>query len=912
MWFDWLREYGSRLIGRLRGPRFEAEMDEELQFHVDMQTEQYVKAGLSSADARRRALLEFGGFEQTREECRDAMGVRLVNDLVNDLRYAARTLIRSPGFTLVAVLTLALGIGANTAVFSVVHSLLLQPLPFAEPDRLVMLWERNIETGLDQDLVAMGDLLDWEEQCQTIEEFGFAVNQSAASRNFMLRTSGNDTRIRGRHVSSGLFNALGISPQLGQVFDEGDDRPGGFKRVILSYRLWKQAFGGDPNILGRTIDVGRTDLYEVIGVMPPSFQFPQDADIWLSFGGWMTEKEFERGGRRRDYHRLWVVGRIKDGVSVGEVQADLNAIQRQIADDPVNQGMARLASEVVVTPILDQVNGQETRPALLLILGAVGFVLLIACVNVANLLLARAISRRREVAIRVALGAGRFRVIRQLLTESLLLSILGAGAGVLLAIWGVQLLDLIRTDANYLGVKSFRFDRFDSVGVNWSVMAFTLIVSITTGVLFGLIPAIQASRLNINAALKEDSRSGTPGRGTRWIRNSLLISEVALALILMAGAGAAIRGFSRMLSVDVGMQPENTLRAELDLEMATKLYGLEPEAAYEEVLSRLSGLPGVVSVSGCGEVPLVKSGWNDTFRILGSDHDKLNPAQIPSTDVRVMGPGAFSTLGIPIKEGRDFNDTDDRTSPNVTVINAAFKEQFFPDESPLGKVVQMRGWQGHEKTVVGVVGSVRNFSGESVDQPELYFPFKQAFMAGSEVGPVILVRVQGNPDDLIPAIQHELDGPEPAQQVLIRFATMDSILAMSASTERFQTTLLSCFAAVALLLAMIGVYGVMAYSTSQRFREFGIRIALGAQPRQILWSIVTQCALMCLIGIAIGVGVTVIVGRVLSSMFFGLDLLDPLLLTGVSVILLLVGVMAGLIPGWNAMRVDPLTALRHE
>jgi len=693
--------------------------------------------------------------------------------------------------------------------------------------------------------------------------------------------------------------------------------------VVLSHALWSQAFAADPQVIGRAIELGRPDAsyigirggrhsYEVIGVMPASFRFPQDADLWMSVAGWGDERRLRRTFARRDQHGIWVVGRVKDGVTIDQARADLNTIQRRIADDPENHGMIRLASEVIVAPLLDQVNGQETRPALLLLQGAVAFVLLIACANVANLLLARAMSRRREIAIRVALGAGRLRVIRQLLTESLLLSLLGAAVGVLFAVWGIDLLELIHIDSTYLGVKEFRFDRLANVGIDPAVLGFTIVVSVATGVLFGLIPAVHASRLNVNEALKEDSRAGTPGRATRLLRNALLVSEVALALILLAGATMALRGFARLLGIDTGMQPESVLRAELDLEMAEQVYGVVAQQAYDEVISRLEGVPGVVSVSGCGEVPLVKSGWNDTFKILGSHHDALVRAELPSTDVRVMGPGAFKTLGVPLLEGRDFTEADDNTVPNVTIINNALRKRFFPDESPLGKTIQMRGFDGQEKVVVGVVGSVRNYSNDSVDQPELYFPFTQTFMAGSEVGPVMLIRIQPNVESLVPAIRHAVDGPDPRQQVLIRFGEMEDILDMSASSERFQTVLMGCFAGVALVLAMIGVYGVMAYSTSQRIREFGIRIALGARPGQILGSVVGQGVLLCGTGISIGVCVALALGRLLRSLFFGIESLDFVTLGGVSATLLIVGVAACLVPAWSAMRVNPLEALRHE
>jgi putative ABC transport system permease protein len=432
------------------------------------------------------------------------------------------------------------------------------------------------------------------------------------------------------------------------------------------------------------------------------------------------------------------------------------------------------------------------------------------------------------------------------------------------------------------------------------------------GVLFGLIPAVQASRLNVSAALKEDTRSGTPGRMMCLLRNGLLVWEVALALVLLAGAGVSLRGFARMTDVETGMQPENALRAECDLDVAKRLYGQDSHAAFEEVVSRLRGVPGVVAVSACGEDPLVKSGWNDAFKILGSRHETLSRAQLPATDVRAMGPGAFETLGIPLLEGRDFCAADDRSATPVTIINDVLKRRFFPDESPIGKTIQMRGWRGHEKLIVGVVGSVRNYSGQSVDQPELYFPFQQSYLLGLEVGPVVLIRTEGDSESLIPGIRQAVDGQDSRQPILVRLATMDEVLGMSASSERFQTVLLSCFAAVALLLAMVGVYGVIAYSTTQRTSEFGIRIALGAQPQQILRSVIVHGAQLCGLGILIGIAVSFVLGRLLESFMFGIGSLDLVTIVAVSSVLWIVGVAACLIPAWNAMRINPFDALRHE
>ena len=678
MWLEWFREIGACVANTFRRPHIETELDEELRFHLDMQIERNILSGMSERDARRLALVDFGGIEQTREDCRDVLGLRLMHDFIQDVRYAVRVLVRSPGFTVVAVLTLALGIGANTAVFSVVNALLLQPLPFEKPDRIVMLWEENPEHGVEQEQVAWADLRDWQATATSFESIGYVINRMAVSRNFLMKTDDDVSRIRARHVSSSLFDVLRVPPLIGQTLSTDDDEPGGLHRAVLSHRLWTQAFGADPAVIGQKLDLGMAEPFEVIGVMPAQFRFPQAADAWLSVAGYGQEAQIKGFMESRGHHPLWVTGRLKAGVTPAEAEAELDTLQQQICESPDNQDTQRLSSGVTVIRLLDQVNGSGTRSALLLLSGAVGFVLLIACANVANLLLARAISRRREMAIRAALGAGRLRVIRQLLTESLLLSLLGAAAAVVFAVWGIELLELIRLDSTYLGVKEFRFDRIGEVQIDKGVLGFTIAVSVVTGVLFGLIPAVQASRLDINDALKEDSRSGTPARAARLFRNALLISEVSLALVLLVGAGLAIRGFSRMLAIDPGMAPQHVLQAELDLDMAEQVYGMQIEEAFDEVVHRLSALPGVTAVSGIGEIPVVKSGWNDTFRIVGPEHAGLDNSELPYADLRLMSPGVFESLGIPLLSGRDFEETDTRENPGVAIVNQALAEKFFP------------------------------------------------------------------------------------------------------------------------------------------------------------------------------------------------------------------------------------------
>jgi predicted permease len=913
MFFDRLREVAFRLRNVLLGSRLESDMNDELQFHVEMQTEQFVRSGMPRVEARRRALIKLGGLEQTREQCRDVAGIRFMHDFYQDLRYAIRVLLRSPGFTIVAVLTLALGIGANTAVFSVVNTLILQPLPFDEPDRLVMLWENNPKAGFEREQVAFANFFDWQARNQSFESMGYVVNHMAMSRNFLLKSGDDAARIRGRHVSSGMFDALGVAPLFGERLSSADDEPGGLRRAVLSHSLWIEAYGADPDVIGRSLDVGHRQTYQIAGVMPSSFRFPQDADVWLSVSGFLNDAFQRRMRTNRIQHGMWVIGRLKADVSVSEANAELNTIQSQIYDAVENRQITRLASDVTVTPLLDQVNGSKTQSALFMLLGAVCFVLLIASANVANLLLARAVARRREIAIRSSLGAGRWRVIRQLLTESLLLSLLGGTIAVFVALWGINLLDLLTADNSYLGVKELRFDRIAEVEIDLRVLFFTVTVAVVTGVVFGLIPAIQAARLDINTVLKEDSRSGTPGPTTRFLRNALLVSEVALALVLLSATGMAVRGFAKMRAINPGLTAAEILQADLDLDMAKQVYGLEPYESFDEVLRRVSAIPGVTGVGACGETILVKSGWNETFQIVDSDQENLAQSNLPATDVRMMSPGTFRALGIPLLSGRDFDSIRDaRGQPAVAIINESFAEKFFPGSDPVGRKFRMRGMAQSETEIIGVVGNVRNYSNESADRHEIYYPFQQQFMAGPEIGPACVIRVQGDRDSLIPAIRNAVNGSGPNQEVLVGFRKLDGVLETSASQERFQTVLLGSFSGVAVLLAMIGVYGVMSYTTSVRIREFGIRIALGAQPGQILLSVVTRGAALCAVGIAIGITVAFALAHLLRSFVFGLDSLDFATLGAVSAILFVVGVAASVIPAWNAMRIDALEALRHE
>jgi putative ABC transport system permease protein len=899
---SWLRRIWLPITSLFSRGRLEAEMADELHFHLEMQAAEYRKRGLSDAQAVRAARRDLGGVAQVQESCRNVLGYVWLQDLFRDLKYGFRTLLRSPGFMLAAVLTLGLGIGANTAVFSVVNSVVLQPLPFHEPERLVMLWQDNAEAWNDLDQVSMADYFDWQHENRVFTSIGAAANARAPSRNFLLQRSGMPIRLRGRYASSGLFETLGVPPLLGRTFRTEEDLLGEARLVVLSHGLWRRLFASDPEVIGQTIDLG--EPYQVIGVMPPRFAFPQDAELWLSWSGYPYPWEYRSENRLS--HCLWVVGRLEPGVTAEQAQAEFTGLQQRIAAE--HPGAARMATSVEVVPLLDQVIGSGTRPALFVLLAAVGFVLLIACANVANLLLARASVRHKELAVRVALGAGRGRVVRQLLTESLLLSLIGGGVGVLLAVWGVELLQAIRPDDTFRNVKDLRFDRVQEIALDTHVLGFTLLISLLTGLVFGLIPALQASRIDLNDALKEEGRSVIGSRRTRRFGNALLASEVALSLVLLVAAVQMLQGFARMQQVETGVQVESVIQAEIDLGMAAHRYSGSAQDVYHQMRARLEALPEVVSVSAANQCPLAGCGWQDPITIEGDPISSISEARL--TDVRVVAPGSFEMFGVPILRGRDVTEDDTRDSPPVAVVNEEFARQFLGERDPIGMSFRLRGSGPFE--IVGLVANVRNYSRVSSLRPEIYFAYRQKVFVGSELGPLLFVRTTGDPRRVIDVLRSAVEGSDPPGPMLNDFTLAEQVLASSASSERFQTVLLAAFAGVALVLAAVGVYGVMSYTTSQRVHEIGVRVALGAQRRDVLKLIVGRGMALALVGVAVGVPASLAWGRTTASLLYDIAVTDPVVIVTVAVVLTTVAAAACLIPARRALNVDPMVALRHE
>jgi putative ABC transport system permease protein len=808
--------------------------------------------------------------------------------LLQDLRYGVRVLLKSPGFTAVAVIALALGIGANTAIFSVVNSVMLRPLPYENPDRLVMVWEYNRPRGRDRNVISPANFIDWREQNTVFE-------QMAAFVDFRTNLTGveDPEELPVQAVTVNTFSMLGASPHLGRTFLPEDEKADGERTIILSQGLWRRRFGADPNIVGNQIALDGQS-YTVIGVMPTGFQLFIQQD---SFSGkqaevWMPIRFTPNHRVRRG--RSWrAIAQLKPGVTVAQAQEEMSAIagrlEQQYSD--FNSGW-----DVNIVPLREQIVG-GIRQALLVLLGAVGFVLLIACGNVANLLLARAATRQKEMAIRAALGASRLRVVRQLLTESVLLSVLGGGLGLLLALWGVDAL-LALSPKNLLVVQS--------VSLDTSVLGFALGVSVLTGVIFGVVPAFIASRSDLNESLKEGGKSAASGERGHRVRSMFVVAEVALALVLLIGSGLMIKSFLRLQAVDAGFRPENLLTARVLLPGSK--YGQDPQVIgfFRQAVERLRSSPGVRSASAIAFLPFAGPGAGTSFAIVGRPDPP--PSERPVTDVRVIEPDYFSTMGIPMLSGRTFNEGEATEARHVVVINEYMASRYFPGEDPIGKQVTINMKATNiPSEIIGVVGNVKH-AGLDVEtrsmaywpHPELAYPFM-----------TLVVRTEADPLLFAGSLQREIraiDQDQPVADV----RTMDAWIADSVSRARFSTLLLGIFAGLALILAAVGIYGVMSYSVTERTHEIGVRMALGARPGDVLRLVVRQGMTLAVLGVGIGLGAAAALTRVMSSLLFGVSVTDPVTFVAIPIVLVGVALAAAAVPARRASRVDPMVALRYE
>jgi putative ABC transport system permease protein len=864
--------------------KMEEELEKELRFHVDQHTADLIAQGLDPAEARRRARLALGGPEQVKEHCRDARGTRWLEDLLQDLRYGARTLMKKPGFALVSVITLAAGIAANTTIFSVADALVLRPFNFPHQERLVMVWERGENGGgFDHGSVAPGNFNDWREQNQSFERLVAIVGRS-----FDLTGAHQPERFSGYGVSAGFFDAFGVKPALGRAFLPGEDRPGRDQVVVLKHSLWERRFGSDPNIVGRTLTLN-AKTFTVIGVMPPDFNFPfNGGEMWapLAFD--------DKTKQERLSHYLRAMGLLRPGVGIAQANADLDAISRraQRLYPDTNAGV----SSNVVGMTEDIVR--EAQEYMLPLVGTVAFVLLIACVNVANMLFSRAFGRRKEIAVRLALGASRWRLVRQLLTESLLLALAGGVIGLLLSFWAV---DLLR------GAMPEDFAKFipgfDHFGVNRVVLLFTLMISMLTGVLFGLTPAWQASKPNLNESLKEGAKGASSAGSRQRLRSGLVVAEVALSLVLLIGAGLMIRSFVAMLRDDVGFNPQGALSFQLALSRE-KYSEAQQRDFYDQLLQRLEALPGVVAAGATCILPMSNDNEGRIFEIVG--RPPFEKGKGPGVDYRVVTPRYFDAIGMSLRRGRGFTAGDNERAPGVVIINETFARRFFPSQEAIGQRI-ITGGADKPIEIVGVVGDIKDLDLDMVPRPALYVPYSQN--PRNYMG--VVLRAAGEPMALTGAARDEVMKIDPALPVS-NLKTVERMIHEVTSPKRIMTAMMGVFAGIALLLAGVGLYAVMAYAVSQRTHEIGIRMTMGARSRDVMRLVTGQGMKLTIAGLTLGIAGAFALTRVMEPLLYGVTPTDPLTFILISMSLVSVALLACWIPARRATRVDPIVALRCE
>jgi putative ABC transport system permease protein len=802
----------------------------------------------------------------------------------NDFRHAFRVLAKSPGFTLVAMLTLALGIGANAAIFSVVNGVLLQGLPYPHADRLVFLSEHTEQ--VPNMSISYPNLQDWERQNTVFDPLG-----ALQPTGFVLTGAGRPEQLRGMNASAGFLPALGVRPILGRLFDKTDDRPDAARVALLSYSLWQRRFGGDPGVVGRALNLDEQS-YTVIGVLPASFRFIVPADIYAPLG-----LKADQMQRRGSHPGIYAIARLKDGVSLVQARTQMKAIMARLAE----QYPATNAGDTPVVMSLreayySQLGGLPT--ALWVLLAAVGFVLLIACANVANLLLARGAGRERELAVRVALGAGRARLARQMLTESLLLALVGGGAGLVLGAVGTNALAAMIPSELRAAVN---------ITLDWRVLLFLLAITVLTGVIFGLAPAVHASRTDVNESLKEGGRSATAGAGRERYRKLLVVSEFALGLVLVVASALMIQSFYHLLDVNPGFRVDNVLTSQVNLPKKKYATPEQTKGFYRDVLSRIRALPGVEAAGAITPLPLTNNGWQTDFYVEGTPVPK--PGSTPNSDYHMVTPGYFPAMGPRLLRGRLFTDADNQDAPPVVIVSRSFARRYWHGEDPIGKRIKLGGANSKQpwSTVVGEVADTKQYGLDSKTKTEFYIPAAQRpnnFMT-------LVVRSAGDASALTSAVRDAVAAVD-SQQPVFNVRTMQAYLAQSVSDRRMAATLLGLFAGLGLVLAAVGIYGVIAYTVNLRTHEIGIRMALGASRKDVLRMVLGAGARLALVGVVVGVLLGLGLMRLASSLLYGVTASDPLIYVLAAVALGLVALLACYVPARRAMNVDPSTALRYE
>jgi len=803
-----------------------------------------------------------------------------MESMFEDLRYSLRALARSPSFTLVAVVGLALGIGANSAIFTAMNAVLLRPLPYKEAEQLVLLWELNRHNGDHEIKASAPDYIDWKEQNSVFQDI--AAFNANSDLGLNLSEAGHPARISATSVTGNLFSVLGVTPSLGRSFLPDEERPGSAPVCILSDGLWRRRFGSDPKILGKAVTLNG-EMWTVVGVMPRGFRFPQSVDLWVPAIVRSTART------KHAQHYLGVIARLKPGLSLDHAQAELDALARRMGLQypETNAGLG-----IRLVPLRTQITG-NIRPALLVLFGATAFVLLIACTNLANLLLVRATVRQAEMSLRLALGASRTRLVRQLLTESALLGLFGGILGLILAFVGTRFL---------LNHSPSNFPRTNEIAVDGRVLAFTLGLSVFTAVIFGVVPALQASKPDLIRTLKVGGSGFAMGQGWQRLRLLLVASEMALALVLLIGASLMIRSFFRLQEVNIGLDPLNVLT--MNTTLTVDRYPAPRQIAfYRDVVERIGALPGVTSVGAVDNLPLGGSDLH-TFGIVG--RSAWDPGDEPSGEFGVVTPQYFNAIGIPLTKGRYFTEGDGEENPRVAIINKALASRYWPKEDPLGKHITI-DFEREAREIVGVVGNVRHMGLDQQEPLQVYIPHPQ--IGGAMM--CLVIRATSDPLNLAPSVRAAVQAVD-SDQPVYDIQTMEQRLSDSVSPRRFNMLLLAIFAAIALVLAGGGTYGVMSYYVTQQTHDIGIRMAMGADQVKVLTLVMGKGLVILFCALAIGVAVAFALSRVISGLLFGISTLDLTSILGASFLLTTVGLVACYIPARRASRVDPMVALRYE
>jgi len=885
---DKLSQLWRRLLFYARRERFDRELEEEMRFHMEMKAEENLAAGVSAEEAHYTARRQFGNQTLLLEASRDMWAVRSIETLFQDLRYGVRMLLKNPGFTLIAVITLALGIGANTAIFSLINSLLLRPFDFHDLDRLVCVYETAPQQDNFLSDISPADFADLRRQ-----QKNFAELAAFRLSNSNLTGVGEPERVRNSEVTEGFFRLLGVKAALGRSFLPEEEQAGRGQVAVLGYGLWQRRFGADPRIVGAKISIDEKS-YTVIGVMPEGFDFPKPVELWTPLA--LSGEEWNE--RRRQ--NLQAVARLKAGVELGQVNTEVERFATRLAGQYPQTNAGRGAT---VRLLRRRPDAEYDEVFLGLLMAAAMFVLLIACVNIANMQLARASSRSREMAVRAALGARRLTLLRQLLTESSLLGLLGGACSLLVSFW---LFDFIRGSLPPDQIQYI--PGWENIRINERVMIFTLVVSLAGSVVFGLFPALQSSNTDLNEALKEGGRSDGGGGRRQRMRKALIVAEVAMTLVLIVGTGLLVKGFARMAEKQQrGFDPRHALTLRATLPSSRYADGRQIAAFHRRAQKLLSALPGVEAGASTNSLP-GSDNWNSTeFQIEGQP--AAPPGQERVSAYQKVGAGYFRTVRIPVNKGREFSEGDAEGAPLVAVISEALARRYFPNEDPLGRRIKLSAAETAAQwhTIVGVVGDVPRFMLDRETQPMLYLPNQQI----PERDAYLVVRVSDAPMAALPSVRAQIaaiDDKLPIYEI----KSLEQVIAERMAGLRMISALMAMFGALALALAAVGVYGVMSYSVSRRMREIGVRVAMGARPQDVLRLVVGQSLRLAALGIAIGLPAALALGRVMAGALFGVVALEPLTFIGLTLLLAGVALLAGYLPARRATKVDPMTVLRTE